>query len=380
MNKIISGRALKIGLFGGLLLLVLVSMVTFASAATVENSPKLLIEKIDAKVGGKSDKDVKDKETISREAEPGDKIKIEVTIKNNFTTTEAVDEIEDIEVEVTVDNLEEDEELELLSREFDLKPQRDKEVAFEFDVPVEVDEDTYDILIEVEGRDTNGTTHRKQAKIFLTVDKETHDLRIFRKVLSAAEVSCSRKNQQLTLGIINAGSEEEEDIILTATNKELGIDIKEKILELSEGAFDNDVKFVRTYTFNVPQDLAAGTYPINILVNYDDNRKSVTDTISMVVNDCQQTVVAPPTTTTTVSPTQPKEEEKVEEVEEVVELISPEPAVIQPTVITTPTIMIPEATVEKGFFNSNWFVVFLIGAEAIVALLVIGLIIRLARK
>ena len=75
------------------ILATLIAGIVLSSGALAAS--KLLIKDIDVKVGGKSDKGLKDGNTIDRDAEPGDAIEIKVKLENNFTASEDLD-IEDI--------------------------------------------------------------------------------------------------------------------------------------------------------------------------------------------------------------------------------------------------------------------------------------------
>ena len=363
---------LKSFIIGIVFALFAISLIGAASAA----GSKLLITKVDAKVGGKSSKNIGDKATISREAKPGDNIEFTVETMSNFTSSENVD-IEDVSVEATIENIDDGDDLEQESSEFDLRPGRDKKVALKFAIPVEVEEDSFDVRLIAEGRDENGTTHKREYTIVLDVDKERDDVRINKKLLSPTEVSCSRKGVQLTAGVINAGSDEEKGITLTAVNQDLGLNFKDTF-NLDEGAFDDSIKFTKAYTFNVADSLAAGTYPIKIKATFEDSTKFVEDTVNLIVNECAKTATTT-TTATTLPAKETKESTESAREKEIVEVIGPTTFVATtPTIGETGTAL--QSTVERSFFSNRWLIGILIGAEIIAAIVIIGLMIYFAKK
>src|SRR3989338_4389065 len=150
---------------------------------------------VDVKVGSKTDKNLRDGETISEEAEPGDQVEFRVEVKNNYTSAENLD-IENIQIKVTIEGIDDGDDLEEEASDFDLKPGNDKRVTLKFQVPLEVDEDDFDVLIEAEGEDENNTDQNLQIRLKLEVDKQSHMLKITRSTLSPAEIACNRKNVQ----------------------------------------------------------------------------------------------------------------------------------------------------------------------------------------
>ncbi len=373
----------KFLVMGVLAISMILGLAVFAHAVTIENSGKLFITQVDAKIDGKSSKGIGNKETISRDAPPGSRVEFKVEVKNNFTSAEDLD-IEDIVVEGNVLKIDDGDDFEEEANEFDLSAEKDKTVTFNFDIPLEVESGTYDAEFLVEGKDQNGTTHKNRYQVSFEVDKETHDIRVDKKMLFPTEISCQRKNAQLTIGTINVGDEDEDDAVLTVTNADLGINLADRY-EIDEGAYDDDVKHTSVFTFSIPEETVAGTYPLAIKVNYNDNRKTTTDTFNLVVTDCVRptTTTVPPTTTTRAPPAD----------EGIVEVIMPGtqtggsnvPTITLPPVTTTPPPTTTLAATEteatsQSFLKSNGFVALLIGTEVIVALLIIGFIIKLARK
>ena len=319
---------------------------------------------VDVKVGSKTSKNLGDGETIDDEAEPGDTVEFRIEVKNNFTSAEDL-EIEDISVQVTIEEIDDGEDFEEESNEFDLGTGDDKRVTIKFQVPLEVEEDTFDVLIEAEGDDENGTDQRVEMDLKLEVDKESHLLKITRASLSPTEVSCNRKNAQLATTILNIGNEDEEDVTVKVLNSDLSIDSKDVVEELTAEPNEPESRFSKVFTFGVPENAESRSYPILLSALYDNDRKKAEETVTLTVNECL---------TAKKETTEANEEENEE-----VEVISP------PTGKTTVTVVQPETqsgtiVTQESFFKSNAFIAGIIIAEVVAVIVGIVLVISLFRR
>ena len=343
-------------------LLCLIVFAVIMSVAYAAGS-RLTFSDVDVKVGSKTSKNLDDGDTIDDEAEPGDTVEFRVEVQNNFTNAEDLD-IEDISVEVTIEEVDDGDDIDEESSDFDLKAGRDKKVTLKFQLPIEIDEDTFDVTIHAEGEDENGTDHDADMRLRLEVEKENHLLKITRKTLSPAEVSCNRKNVQVGVTAINIGSEDEEDVTFHVLNSDFGIDLKDDVGDLDAEPNEDESRFSKVYTFNVPSDAEAGSYPIILRALYDNDRKKAEETVTLTVSDCA-TLKKETTESTT------------EEDEEV--------AVITPTTGRTTTTVVEEtpagATVtQESFLKSNAFVTGIIIAEVVAVIVGIVLVISLFRR
>lgn len=340
---------------------------------------KLLISDVDVVVGGNKDTNLADSEIIGEDARPGDNVDFKITIQNNFTSQEDL-KIRNIIVKATIEGIDNDDDLEEESSEFDLSPGNDKKVTLKFQVPIEVDEDTFDVKIEVEGDDKNNTNHERVMTLKLEVDKESHSLKIVRKTLNPAEVACSRKNVQLGATLINIGSEDEEDISFTVANPDLGLNLKDTINELTSEPNEDESRFSKTYTFSVPEDLEADSYPITLTALYDDDRKKAEETATLTVNECPTAVKK---TANEDVKEQPNEDTSSNVDEEEVEVITPtgKPSNnIQPLNTLQPTVPTGTVVTQESFFKSNTFIVGVVIAEIIAVIIGIVLVAMLFKR
>lgn len=324
---------------------------------------------VDVKVGSKTSKNLRNGDTINDEAEPGDTVEFRIEVKSNFTSAEDV-EIEDVTVDATIEELDDGDDVDEESSEFDLDAGDDKRVTLKFQVPIEVDEDTFNVEINAEGDTDNNGTQKVTMKLKLEVEKESHLLKVIKKTLSPAEVSCNRKNVQLSTSLLNIGSEDEEDINFQVSSTDLGIDLKDSISELRAEPNEPESKFLKTYSFKVPDELEAGSYPITLSALYDDDRKKAEDSVALSVSDCP----------TAKKETKSQEQTtKTSEESEEVEVVTPTTGRTTATVVQ-PTAPAGTTVTEESFLKSNAFVVGIIIAEVVAVIVGIVLVISLFRR
>ena len=341
-------------------LVVLIFAINIAYAA----DSKLLISNVDVKVGSKTLKNLTDSQTISEEARPGLGVEVRVETRNDFTRTQDLD-IDDISIEVKIENIDDGDDLKQESRNFDLRADSTAKFNFKFDVPLEVREDTYNIIITAEGSDEDGTRHFAEVKLKLEVDKENHNIIVLEKSLTPSDASCKRENVQLSTTLLNIGTNDEDKVTFQISNYQLGINIEDVFGGLRALPNEPESRFSKVYSFDVPDDADPGSYPLALKVIYDDDRKVTSDSVTLVVSDC-----AKPLPGITVT-------DKEEDAEEEVELIIPKvinPPAPQPTTPEGATV-----TLENPL-RSTLFVLGVIAAEVIIVLIAIALVVTLFRR
>ncbi len=336
----------------------------------------LSFSKVDAKVGSKTSKDLDEGETINDEAAPGDQVEFKIKMENNFTDAQDVD-IDNVQVTVTIEGVDDGDDLDDEANDFDLAPGRSKSSTVSFTLPDEVGEGTYDVTIEAEGDTDRNGTQISTMKLVLEVKKEKHELRLTRTALSPEQVKCSR-NAQLGVTVLNTGQEDEDDNTLTVSSSELGIDFKDTF-DVVEGDFDEDMKFSKTYSFSVPKDLGAGSYPIAIRSTFDDGKKSVSKNVDMVVQECttaEATASVAASGSSAAAPAKPAETTTV---------VMTQPLVAQQTTaeIIQPTTAQPAATEtaqKESLFDSPGFFTGFVVVEVLIVVVGIAFVAYLMRR
>ena len=191
--------------------------------------------------------------------------------------------IEDIEATATIDGINNNDDLEESSKSFDLRAQSDKTALIKFDVPLNVDEDTFGMLLSVGGRDNNGTRHTADWNLELNVEKKKHEVIIEKVSLAPDSVKCKR-DVEFTVKIINIGEEDENGISLKIKSEDLGIDEVIGNIKINSGSDDNS--YAKAINLKAPNSTEAGTYQIRISVYSKSNDRFDEKNIELKVEDC----------------------------------------------------------------------------------------------
>jgi len=325
----------------------------------VNNPLRLRLKDLDFKVGSEDDKNMEnsgDGTSISS-AQPGDRLTVDAEVENAYPDDSDI-EIRDVSMTVTVESIDDGDDLDDETNEEDIQAGRNKNFKLSFDIPKRVDTDDYDIIIEIEGRDENGITHRIVKRFTMGIDKDSHDLQIGSAQMRPSVLSCTRTGT-MDIMVVNYGDEDETEVRVTATSDDLNLDYEafdDGNIDMGTG-FDDDADLLLTVPVGAT-DLPVGSYPVSISVYRDTDRLEDTMTTEVLVQNC----VAPSSGA--------GEPETPEEPEEVVVVTPPSQ---QGGTGTAPVY----AQVDTGFTGSNMYLV-LLGAGAVVLLvIVIGILVML---
>ena len=336
------------------------------------SSSKLAFKDINAYVDGKKESDVDETGGSVDNVRPGSKLKIRVEVENTWDDSEKDHDISDIEVEVELEDVGGNSDSQDETLEFkDLDPGDDDFDEIEFDIAKDAEEGTYDLTLTLTGTDDkDNTKYQVNKTINIKVEKENNMVDFTKFALSPSTVSCSRTTK-LQVEVANLGSNDEDVQLLLKQNKELGINENLELFELEEGDIDDDeTTYSKEYTFNIPTNVKAGPYAIEMEVYYNDDEDKETKSVILVVAECGSTT---PTTTgtqaTTPSAAQPDKKTSVEVIT---------PTTQTPTTPST-TAALPSQSF-SGFFDGSGYVVLLVVAIIVVIVIIIFLLVAIARR
>jgi len=129
----------------------------------ITSGGNLIIIDLDVRVDGLSSRNLEYEDTIKRTANPGSEIEFNIELKNNHSTLDMTD----IEIILEIDDLEIDEFLDSTK----INNEKDETFIFVFTLPLDTEEDTYEVFIEAEG-ELNNTIHRVEFIVDLDVEEE----------------------------------------------------------------------------------------------------------------------------------------------------------------------------------------------------------------
>lgn len=247
---------------------------------TIKIRGMLEITDFDAYVDGDSQKNLENGDKI-KDVKPGSELKLNIQVKNMFD--DDID-IDDIVVTAEIREIDDGDDLEEESDEFDLEAGDKERKTLVFDIPDDAEEDDYVLDITVEGEDDDGVEHRLEWQLTVELNREKHDIRINEAYTIPSIVSCTRR-ATLTIKLINLGEKDEDDVVLEIISNALDINQAYEF-EMSADPDDDDNKVTKTFNLNVPDDLAAGTYSIDVDAYYNTDRLSDSKTVDLTVQEC----------------------------------------------------------------------------------------------
>lgn len=227
---------------------------------------------------------------------PGSEITFTIKTENLFDNEDYGDsDIDNIEVNVDADNND------IFEDDFDdkydisnLKAGDDDKVEITWQIPADVDEDDYTIEFTLEGEDGKNIKYKLVKEVTVTVERENDDVRV--EKITVSPVTTCDAEYTVTVNVQNFGSDDQDEVAVALFSQELDIDENEFPLELNEFD-DSDDSWTKTYTFDLPKNVAAKTYPLEarVYVNTDDLMDN--EIVNVAVKDCngEETTTTPPT-------------------------------------------------------------------------------------
>lgn len=351
---------------------------------TVSKRNYLIIYDLDAVVykGGDEDEEesfnnLDDNLDDDIEVAPGDELVIRLRIENLLEGAD--DEIEEIEALVTIEAMGDEDEQEEDAEFDDLDAgEHSEEQEFVFEIPLDAEEDAYELLVELEGDNAdNGDNYKFSQAFTVNVKKDKHSVAFAAFDAKISQSVCGMP-YTVVVKVVNVGTRGERDVQLKLVGPALGISVSE-YFDLDAGdSDDSDTYFKKTYTFVLPEELPAETYPISGEIVYDDGKESTSKMVTVNVGVCVPTIV-----------------ESAEDEDELVEVVeTSQEGIALPSLTlaqTTPSTQEPLATPtgmataqatsqQAGFFESNTWFGILVSAIILVVVAIIVVLAALVKK
>lgn len=330
---------------------------------TIEiDSGKLIFEDLDIKVAEGTERDLqneRDGYKLDKKAEPNSTIEIEFRVKNTFAESTNI-EIDDIVLTATLEEMgdedEQEEEVDIGSLEPDEKSERE---TITFDVPLFLDEETYELKLELEGIDDNNVKHIVTRTFKITVDKENHDLRIIDAAVYPSKLIGDGR-LRFDIEVANIGKHDEEDVKVRIVCNGLGISLEHTIDELESDWDDEDNSWEGTLYADV-KDATPGTYTITFAVYRKNGDK-------MDEQELELTVESKPSVAE-------EEEEGTVEVQTISESVSAGAETGEEEITAGAGTEGFISTVETSFRESDTYKAVLIGCIIIVCVLIVMMLV-----
>ncbi len=319
------------------------------------------------------------------EVYPGATLFFEVGLENTFPggSDNASVDIADVIVTLTLHDINDDDDIEVESSSIEVSGGSSEEVVLKATVPQIVAGKDHAVTIRAEGEGEDNKKYVSEWKLTMPVGKISHDIRFSQATLQPSKANCGQ-TVTFDFTIYNAGRNAESDLKVAIENTNISI---RKILDaitLSNDVDDENIKFPGTLTFDVPDSILPGTYPLAANI-YWQNIVFNTKQLSLEVGTCD-TPQPPPTTLPEVPPD--TDEQPVPTTSSVAQ--TENPATAPPTTSTEQQSSPPQPTTtqpvyvskEFSFKNSPYYLPVIIGGNLVIFItfIAIGLAIAKRRK
>ncbi|MDO8481106.1 MAG: hypothetical protein Q7S65_04805, partial [Nanoarchaeota archaeon] len=264
---------------------------------------------------------------------PGDSFTIEVELENLFQSrANQESEINDIEVTVTILDIDDEENLEFDTQTGDLNfegNERKEVFRFNSTIPLQTDNDFYTIEIEVSGEDDFGHSVGYTWTEEMQVSKDAHDVRITELKASPTSITCE-KQALVTFKLMNLGRSDEPYLTYTLSAPTLGIEIKQPRFTLDSDIDRDENVYTKSQALTFSQ-APKGDHKVTLTVYRDGDILEDISAINIESKGCG-TAIAPEEQPVeeTVAPAEEEELISEEEEELPAEAEVAEPAAQQP--------------------------------------------------
>ncbi len=294
---------------------------------------------------------------------PGSTIELEVRVENLWSER---NDINDIEIIGILERMGTQNELDVEESIRRLRPGRNERVTLSFDIPYDVDEDTYLLDLSVEGEDDDGTYYYiGLIEIDVEIEKENEKLYFKTASLFPSTVACNR-DFSLRTNVKNIGSRDQESAQLVIESGALDI-YEHEFFDVDRGYYDDrDTEFQKDFGFSISDDVSPGNYEVEVRAYYEDGSRFEREILTIRVNECE-----------TPTPTPPANDVDEEDEEEEVEVIE-QPGTQQP--IGQPSPVTAQPVTDEPFFESDAFLYVLVAAFVVLAFMVVLLAVIAFKK
>ncbi len=238
------------------------------------------IKQVDASIDGYDEKNIQEGETLKRSAKPEGSIDFNIKLSNFFPVSSDIT-LKDAFVKVTIEKINEGEDIKTESDYFTLRPETTKKVKLHLDIPLIVAGGNYKVLVEIKARGSNRINYKDDKEFTLNIKKDTHAVKFVRFDISPEIIDCSR-TAEAGIKLVNVGRRD-EDISFKIRNELLGT-LAQKDVTLSSGSNDDSV--YSTFFILDLMDAKPGNYTLNATLSYNDGTIKVNKIVKVIVKPC----------------------------------------------------------------------------------------------
>lgn len=226
-----------------------------------------------------------EEDDVINDVPKGALLELKFTLDNNGIKN-LEDDIQDIQIIGTLENIDNGDDIEYEIGSFDLSPQDKEDIILKFNIPENAKEGSYDLFVNIEGEDDYGYVYELESKYEINIGEAIPGLKL--EVLGDSnKVFCKGAQNSLPLRIVNTGSFDETAVIKIYIDS-LGISSTDSVIvpkssTAYSGIADKDI------LLNIPET-ANGQVDLLTVLQYG-NGQTEEKVISIDISDCQSGVI-----------------------------------------------------------------------------------------
>jgi len=226
-----------------------------------------------------------DDDDLDDELEPGDTFHFEIDVENI-----ADYDLEDIEVKVWVIDIDSGSDLSEKASKFDLDHGDVDDVRFDFEVPLSVDEEEFDIKVRVEGEDKDDSSNKFEVtKIFRNqvdvVKDNSYEVYFDDISLSSTDLRCDSEFR-VSFDLINVGDNNLDDMYIKLFINELDLEYTSETFNLDADDEDDRDKSLQ-FNVRLPSNLEKNSYEMKFYAYDEDDDQFDVESYVISVTPCQ---------------------------------------------------------------------------------------------
>jgi hypothetical protein len=211
--------------------------------------------------------DIEDYDDLE-ELEPGDDFTVEIDVQNELSGID----LENVEIKVWIMDIDDNDDLDAESSDFDIGSSDHESEKIDFTIPINVDEDWFDMKVRVRGEDEDGTDFEviqyfERAVEVIKDEDERVDFDDFE--ISSTNLACG-STFSVNVDAINTGEDDLDEMYFRLKIEGTDVNLKSEDFDLDSGDYDDREVNVDFYV-TLPNDLDKESYNLEILAYNEDN-------------------------------------------------------------------------------------------------------------
>lgn len=224
------------------------------------------------------------------ELQPGEDFTVQVDIDNEWTN-----DLQDVEVRVWIIDIDDNDDLDGKSSKIDIDETDSKTFDLDFIVPLNVNDDRFDLKVRVTGEDADTGENFEAIQIFKSIvdiaKDEDEEVQFDRFDYPTTALTCG-STFSVSIDAINTGNDDLNDMYLKLEIEGTDVSIRSEKFDLDSDRYskrDENVDFRVT----LPEDLDQNIYNLKILAYNDNNKLIGGEYATITVTPCGAVVDEP---------------------------------------------------------------------------------------